>query len=103
MDSLPFMWPLSCTFDSSIRIPTVIKNDFILGSYRRGVCALAPALGPRGTAFQKTQMLSSVGSWKTPVGACATSLVGHGLCHFQELRSGGLPGNGDCRSPLGMG
>lgn len=36
MDSLPFMWLVSCTFDSSIRIPTVTKNDFLLGSRRRG-------------------------------------------------------------------
>ena len=36
MDSLPFMWLVSCTFDSAIRIPTVTKNDFLLGSHRRG-------------------------------------------------------------------
>lgn len=49
MDSLPFMWLVSCTFDSSIRIPTVTKNDFLLGSRRRGALPLAPALCPLGT------------------------------------------------------
>ena len=42
MDSLPFMELVSCTFDSSIRIPTVIKNDFLLGSCRRETCTPRP-------------------------------------------------------------